>query len=100
MSGDPFRPWLAADEAEESARRPAVTRARAQASRELAESHDQQPDISDAAYQLLVVECGPLMLALASSDQVTRGQAAGRLRALARRYRDLVAAELKRSNAF
>lgn len=92
MPTDPFKPWVRADEDEKPARQPVVTRARARsaAMRELVESHDQEPDLSDAAYQLLVVECAPLLLAFASTDPMTRGQAQGRLRALAHRYRDLV----------
>jgi hypothetical protein len=96
---NPFRPWTAADAEDAlSERRSAVThaRARARASRELVEAHDLQPDLSDAAYQLLVAEGGPLLLALASPDRVVSGQAQGRLRALAHRYQALVRAELKR----
>jgi len=98
VSGNPFRPWTAADAvaAPTSARRSAVTHARARASRELVEAQDQGPDISDAAYQLLVAEGGPLLLALASPDRVVSGHAQGRLRALAHRYQALVRAELKR----
>lgn len=91
-----LRPWEAADEAEPSARQSLVTRASARAARTLPKLHDQEPDISDAAYELLVGEGGPLLLALASASPDVRGQAQARLRALAHRYRTLVAAELKR----
>ncbi len=78
-----------------SGRRALVSRAQARASAvRQAELHDQLPDISDAAYQLLVTEGGPLLLALASADPTVRGQAQGRLRALSQRYRALVQAEL------
>lgn len=76
-------------------RRALVTRAQARVSAERVEElHDQPADISDAAYQLLVGEGGPLLLALASADPNVRGQAQGRLRALSQRYRALVEAEL------
>ncbi len=78
-----------------SARQSRVSRAQARESAERqAELHDQLPDVSDAAYQLLVAEGGPLLLALASADPTVRGQAQGRLRALSHRYRALVRAEL------
>ena len=80
---------------ESSPRRSLVTRAQARASAvRLEELQDQPADISDAAYQLLVGEGGPLLLALASADPDVRGQAQGRLRALSHRYRALVEAEL------
>lgn len=77
------------------ARQSLVTRAHHRSSAlRLEEMHDQQADISDAAYQLLVGEGGPLLLALASADPNVRGEAQGRLRALSQRYRALVEAEL------
>lgn len=86
---------LAGLEPEASPRRSLVTRSQARASAaRLEELQDQPADISDAAYQLLVGEGGPLLLALASADPDVRGQAQGRLRALSHRYRALVEAEL------
>lgn len=90
------RPWEVADSTAPSARQSLVTRASARAASELPQLHGQEPDISDAAYQLLVGEGGPLLLALASASPDVRGQAQARLRALAQRYSALVTAELKR----
>lgn len=85
-----------APEFHEIMRRSRVTRAEARASaeRSLAESADQSDDITPEVYQLLVVEGAPILLALASVDPVIRGAAMGRVRALAKRYSQLVRSQL------
>lgn len=80
-----------------SARHSKVSHAAAKSARERLPEHlDQRADVSDAAYQLLVAEGGPLLLALASADPAVSGAAMGRMRALSRRYARLVSSELAR----